>query len=177
MVTDNTSSVRNARERIERKYGRAVSSQDQAHAADKLLEDFGEISWIKGVLGKVLSIGSDIRRFRKLRAKLIELMRGYNRRIGGPRTGTSGRSVRQPETRAVLDSNHSNNKVGSTHENETASIGNPNDDEPVMNLLNPRSPDRGPEHDIEEEEESVEISGSHDEATLMPEKWRAEELD
>ena len=97
------------------------------------------------------------------------MMRAYNRRTGGPRTGTSARSVRQPETRAVPDSNHSNNEIGSTHDNETASIGNPNDDEPVMNLLNPRSPDRGAEDDIEEEEESLEISGSHDEATLMPE--------
>ena len=38
-----------------------------------------------------------------------------------------------------------------------------------MNLLNTRSPDRHPEDDIEEEEESFEISGSHDEATVMPE--------
>ena len=66
VVTDKTSSVRNAREIIERKYGRAVVSQDQAHAADKLLEDFGEMSWIKGVLGKVSNIGSDIGRCRKL---------------------------------------------------------------------------------------------------------------
>ena len=169
MVTDNTSSVRNAREIIERKYGRAITSQDQAHAADKLLEDFGETSWIKGDPGKVLSIGSDIRRFRKLRAKLIELVRAYNRRICGPRTGTSGRSVRQPERTAVPDRNHSNNEVESTHDKETASIGNPNGDEPVMNFLNSCSSDRGPEDDIEEEEESAGISGSHGEATLMPE--------
>lgn len=47
VVTDNISCDHRALEMIMRKHGMVVSSQDQAHVADKLLEDFGEIPRIK----------------------------------------------------------------------------------------------------------------------------------
>ena len=157
VVTDNTSCVRNSREFIMRKHGRVVSSQDQAHVADKLFEDFGEIPWIKGVLSTVSAIGSDLRRYRKLRAKLIELMKVHKSMLDGPRRGTN----RDTETQQQKGSISHRSSSGSAPD-EFQFVDNGAVAEQFLDFINPRSEERGPETDLEEAEPTVDVCDSGD---------------
>ena len=78
VVTDNTGSVKNAREILESKYPRLVASQDQAHVADRLMADFGKLPWIRDIHEKLSTISSILKRYRKIRAKMMEFIKQNN---------------------------------------------------------------------------------------------------
>lgn len=74
-------SVKKAREELEQRNGRLVASQDRAHVSDLLMSDFGELKWMKDVLEDLCNNGTIIRRHRKSRAKLLELMTACSRNL------------------------------------------------------------------------------------------------
>ena len=101
VVTDNTGSVRNARETPARELGLVVSSQDQAHVADRLMGDIGNISWTCEVIQTVSLIGRTLRRCRKLRAKVLEIVSELNKAV---RERKKDPGTARPQTDTTLES-------------------------------------------------------------------------
>ena len=80
VVTDNTSNVKNAREHIMRSTYGLVASQDQAHVADRLMEDIGAIEWISETLDTIVTISVYIRRFWKVKEQVNQLIQVHSMR-------------------------------------------------------------------------------------------------
>lgn len=77
VVTDNTGNVKNALEMIMAEHFGVVTLQDQAHVADRLMEDIGEIQWIADTINAIVSISVHIRRFQKLKEKVKQLIQEW----------------------------------------------------------------------------------------------------
>ena len=86
-MTDNTGNVKNAREFMMENTYSAVASQDHAHVADRLMEDIGEIPWISETLDAIVSVSVYVRRFRKLKERVNELIQLHSIRLKS--TGSS----------------------------------------------------------------------------------------
>lgn len=96
MVTDNTGSVKNAREILMKRNFRLIASQDQAHVADRLMVDIGEIEWIKEALDTVSGLVVFYRKYRRLQERLLRMMRLHNACIRARKSPTSD-TVRERE--------------------------------------------------------------------------------
>ena len=83
IVTDNTSNVKKAREEMMNEHVRLVASQDQAHVADKLMQDIGTISWISDVIKTVSRIFVHYRRYRKVKIRITQKMKEKNNQLRG----------------------------------------------------------------------------------------------
>lgn len=81
VVTDNTSSCRVARDTLESKYPHLVASQDQAHVADLLMKDIGDIQWVEEALETVAPISSVLRSHPKMHQRVRALVDNYNREV------------------------------------------------------------------------------------------------
>ena len=89
VVTDNTGNAKNARESIMNSTYGVVASQDQAHVADLLMEDIGDIEWIAETLDSIVTISVYIRRFRKVKERVNQLIQAHVSRsvdTASPRT-------------------------------------------------------------------------------------------
>ena len=102
VVTDNTSNVKNAREFIMNNTYGVVASQDQAHVADRLMEDIGEIAWISETLDAIVSVSVYIRRFRKVKEKVNQLIQAHVAREKEARRNISSFPVTDELFRAQL---------------------------------------------------------------------------
>lgn len=80
VVSDNTGNVKNAREMIMKENFGLIASQDQAqaHVADRLMGDFGDLEWISETLDKVSFVSVNVRRSRKLREMLSERIAAWS---------------------------------------------------------------------------------------------------
>ncbi|KAI0557194.1 Ribonuclease H-like protein [Gracilaria domingensis] len=85
VVTDNTESVKKARESVMNSNIGVVASQDQAHVADRLMADIGEIDWIDGAIKTVSAIAVFCRRHRRLKPRLLQKMKEYNAAVSRER--------------------------------------------------------------------------------------------
>lgn len=65
IVTDNTGNVKNAQESFMHNTFRAVASKDQAHVADLVMQDIGELQWIKRMHNENIIIGCLLPAFAK----------------------------------------------------------------------------------------------------------------
>ncbi|KAI0558956.1 hypothetical protein FGB62_176g08 [Gracilaria domingensis] len=78
IVTDNTGSVKSARETLTRYFQGVVASQDQAHVADLLMSDIGEVPWIRDVIQTISELVVLYRKHRRVKEVLLEKIRDYN---------------------------------------------------------------------------------------------------
>lgn len=88
IVIDNTGSVKNARELMMSTYPRLVASQHQAHVADLLMSDIGEIPWISEVIRTFSGLAFFYRKHRRVKESLLQRIGKYNAEIRR-RTGQS----------------------------------------------------------------------------------------
>ncbi|PXF44360.1 hypothetical protein BWQ96_05880 [Gracilariopsis chorda] len=78
VVGDNTSSCIKAKELLFQKYTHLVSVQDQPHMANLLMQDIGDISWVKEVLSIVSTVIADLRNHPKLYSRFKDLKTAFN---------------------------------------------------------------------------------------------------
>lgn len=117
---------------------------------------------MKGALSTVPAIGSDIRRYRKVRANIIELMKYHHSMLSGTRRGT----IQDAETRQQGGSGSHHSSFGSAPDkSKFVDIGAAV--EQLQDLINPRSEEHGPDTVFDEAEPTADVCDSGDDVSEL----------